>query len=159
MVEIERKFLVLSEAFKENGHHKTYIVQGFLNTHPDRTVRVRLFGEIGFLTIKGKSNLEGTTRAEWEWEITAREAEALLRICEPGIIEKIRYQIPFGTHIFEVDEFLGENSGLIIAEIELKAEDEVFDKPVWLGKEVTGDLRYYNSNLSKQPYKNWKNEN
>ena len=158
MVEIERKFLVLSEAYKNESSSRTSMIQGFLNTHPDRTVRVRLHGEVGSLTVKGRSNLEGTTRAEWEWEITAIEAEALLQICEEGIIEKTRYEVGFEGHLFEVDEFRGDNEGLVMAEIELTSENEVFKKPAWLGKEVTGDLRYYNSQLSKQPYNTWNNE-
>lgn len=158
MIEIERKFLVLSEDYKDVSHSKTTIVQGFLNTNPCRTVRVRIHGEVGYLTIKGKSNSAGTTRAEWEWEITVNEAEALLDICEPGIVEKIRYKVLFEGHTFEVDEFLGENLGLTMAEIELNSETEEFNKPEWLGTEVTGDIRYYNSQLSKQPFKTWKNE-
>jgi CYTH domain-containing protein len=158
MVEIERKFLVISDEFKNGPYHKTYIVQGFLSTHPDRTVRVRLQGEVGYITIKGRSNEKGTTRAEWEWEIASQEAETLLKICEPGIIEKMRYEVVYQDHTFEVDEFLGENQGLTMAEIELISEAEAFDKPAWLGAEVTGDIRYYNSQLSKQPFKTWKNE-
>ncbi len=158
MIEIERKFLVASEAFKKDASASTKVVQGFLNTHPERTVRVRIKGEKGYLTIKGKSNPEGTTRFEWEQVIDLNEAEHLLTLCEPGIIEKTRYEIPFGSHIFEVDEFQGENEGLILAEIELASEDETFLKPNWLGAEVTGDIRYYNSQLSKKPYKTWSNE-
>jgi adenylate cyclase len=156
MVEIERKFLVLSEAFKDEAFTSNRIVQGFLNTHPNRTVRVRIKGNRGFLTVKGLSNEAGTIRTEWEKEIDVSEAETLLNLCEEGIIEKTRYEVQAGKHIFEVDEFFGKNQGLIIAEIELNAENESFEKPNWLGKEVTGDIKYYNSQLSNQPYNTWK---
>lgn len=156
MLEIERKYLVNSEAYKEDAKQKERIVQGFLNTHKERTVRVRIKGERGFITVKGLSNVDGTTRFEWEKEIPLAEAESLLKICEAGIIDKIRYEIPVGNHIFEVDEFFGSNAGLVIAEIELTSENETFKKPTWLGEEVTGDIRYYNSVLSKEPYATWK---
>ena len=129
-------------------------MQGFLNRDPNRTVRVRLKGDKGYLTVKGKTNATGTTRSEWETEISPADAAHLLTLCESGVIEKIRYEIPVGKHSFEVDEFLGENQGLILAEIELQTENETFQKPNWLGKEVTGDLRYYNSQLSLVPFKN-----
>jgi CYTH domain-containing protein len=159
MQEIERKFLVTSEAFKNEAHKRTRIVQGFLNTNPERTVRIRIQGNEGFLTIKGKSNPSGLSRFECEKQISQAEAEELLHLCEPGIIEKTRYEIDFEGHTIEVDDFLGENEGLIIAEIELGSETEPFSKPEWLGQEVTGEVKYYNSNLSKNPFKNWKNEN
>ena len=155
MLEIERKFLVLSEAFKTEAFKKTKIVQGFLNTHKERTVRVRINGEKAFITVKGISNTEGTTRLEWEKEILLSEAKTLLTLCEPNLIEKTRHEIKVDNHIFEVDEFYGENEGLVIAEVELTSENETFTKPEWLGKEVTGDVRYYNSLLSKTPYRNW----
>lgn len=155
MIEIERKFLVLSDLFKRDASFKKRIVQGFLNTDPERTVRVRVKGNLGFLTIKGKSNKSGTSRFEWEKEIDLTEAEAILELCEEGTLEKTRYEIPAGKHVFEVDEFHGENNGLVIAEIELNSEDESFEKPDWLGKEVTGDIKYYNSQLSKRPFKAW----
>ncbi|WP_405247792.1 CYTH domain-containing protein [Cellulophaga sp. Asnod2-G02] len=155
MVEIERKFLVLSDAYKGEASAKIRIVQGFLNTDPERTVRVRIKGEQGFLTIKGKGNDTGVSRFEWEKEITISEAEALLKIAEPGGIEKFRYEVLVGNHTFEVDEFFGENEGLIVAEVELKSENEAFKKPVWLGEEVSGITKYYNSQLSKHPYKSW----
>lgn len=155
MIEIERKFLVKSDGFKSQATFKSRIVQGFLNTHPERTVRVRIKSNIGFITIKGKSNSTGTTRFEWEREITLEEAETLLNLCEEGILEKIRYEIPIGEHIFEVDEFLGKNSGLVIAEVELTTEAEFFEKPSWLGVEVTGEVKYYNSQLIKNPFKSW----
>lgn len=155
MQEIERKFLITSEAFKNEAFKRTHIVQGFLNTHPSRTVRVRIQGESGFLTVKGKSNESGLSRFEWERQISLAEAEELLRLCEPGIIEKTRFDVESGDHTFEVDEFLGDNKGLIVAEVELKSETEVFNSPKWLGEEVTGKVKYYNSNLSKDPFKDW----
>lgn len=158
-LEIERKFLVESNAFKVDSTLDIKIIQGFLNTHPERTVRVRLKGEEAFLTVKGIGNDSGTTRFEWETQITPSEAINLIDLCEPGILEKVRYHVPVGEHVYEVDEFLRENKGLIVAEIELQHEDEVFEKPDWLGEEVTGDVKYYNSQLSKYPYKSWKNPN
>ena len=156
MIEIERKFLVNSEAFKSSAIKKERIVQGFLNTDPLRTVRIRIKGDKGYITVKGKGNLNGTTRFEWEKEISVKEADTLIKLSEPGVIDKLRYYIEVGKHIFEVDEFFGDNSGLIIAEIELEDEDEDFSKPQWLGDEVTADVKYYNSQLSKNPYKTWK---
>ena len=156
MQEIERKFLVTSKVFKERAISSTRIVQGFLNTHPDRAVRVRIRGEQGFLTVKGRSSEDGTSRFEWETQLSVSEAEKLLELCEPGIIEKERYDVRAGDHIFEVDVFDGDNAGLIIAEVELASTDEKYRRPEWLGKEVTGDVRYYNSELSKNPYINWK---
>ncbi|MCZ4317742.1 CYTH domain-containing protein [Aequorivita viscosa] len=155
MQEIERKFLVTSEAFKNEAHKRTHIVQGFLNTNPERTVRIRTRANDGFLTVKGKANKSGLSRFEWEKQISLSEAEDLLHLCEPGIIEKTRYEVSSGDHTFEVDEFKGENEGLIIAEIELGSENEPFSKPEWLGEEVTGNIKYYNSQLSKNPFKNW----
>jgi len=154
--EIERKFLVTSEAFKKDSHQKLFIKQGFLNSHKKRTIRVRILDDKGFLTIKGISNKSGTSRFEWEKEISLQEAEQLIRLYEKGTIEKYRYLIKKGQHIFEVDEFLNDNKGLILAEVELIDEHEQFVRPNWLGKEVTGILKYYNSKLSKNPYKNWK---
>ncbi|MCG2419973.1 CYTH domain-containing protein [Aequorivita sp. F47161] len=155
MQEIERKFLVTSEAFKNEAHKRTHIVQGFLNANPERTVRIRTRANDGFLTVKGKANKSGLSRFEWEKQISLSEAEDLLHLCEPGIIEKTRYEVSSGDHTFEVDEFKGENEGLIIAEIELGSENEPFSKPEWLGEEVTGNIKYYNSQLSKNPFKNW----
>jgi len=154
-VEIERKFLVKSEAFKEISFQKNYIKQGFLNSDKERVVRVRIKDDKGFLTIKGASNASGTTRFEWEKEIDKNEAKSLFNLCEKGIIEKYRYLVKIDNHTFEVDEFLGENNGLLIAEVELKNEDENFTKPEWLGEEVTGIAKYYNSNLSKHPFISW----
>ena len=155
MIEIERKFLVTSLDFKREAFKNTKIKQGFLNTHKDRTVRVRLKGDEGFITVKGRTTKSGVTRFEWEKNILKEEVEALLKLCEPGVIDKTRYEVKIDKHIFEVDVFYGDNDGLIIAEIELEQENEVFEKPDWLGKEVTGKIKYYNSQLSKQPYKTW----
>jgi len=156
MLEIERKFLVLSEDFKKEAFQQTLIVQGFLNTDPHRTVRIRLKGEQGFITVKGISNESGTSRLEWEKEISVEEAKTLLSLCETGVIDKIRYEVKKGNHIFEVDEFFADNDGLIVAEIELSSENETFEKPNWIGEEVTGIIKYYNSQLSKHPFKKWK---
>lgn len=155
MNEIERKFLVTSTEFLSESIRSNRIVQGYLNSNAERTVRVRIKGNKGFLTIKGKGNESGTTRFEWEKEIEVTEAEQLLLLCEDGVIDKIRYEIPFGNHLYEVDVFEGDNIGLIIAEIELEDENESFEKPHWLGEEVTGDDRYYNASLSISSYKNW----
>ncbi|MBS9463352.1 CYTH domain-containing protein [Flagellimonas sp. 389] len=154
-LEIERKFLVKSSAYKNEAVSETRIVQGFLNTDPMRTVRVRIKGNKGFLTVKGESNRSGTTRFEWETEITMSEASNLIDLCEEVILEKTRFEVPFEGYIFEVDEFLGENKGLVLAEVELQHEDEVFSKPIWIGQEVTGEIKYYNSQLSKHPFKIW----
>lgn len=155
MIEIERKFLVKSNAYKQEANKSTHIVQGFLNTDPNRTVRIRIKGEQAFITVKGKSNDTGTSRFEWEKTISVEDAKNLIEICEQGVIKKIRYEIPSGRHLFEVDEFFDENQGLIIAEIELQEENETFDKPNWLGEEVTGNPKYYNSQLSKLPFRKW----
>ena len=155
MIEIERKFLIVSEAFKRDALRQNHIAQGYLNTHAERTVRVRIKGEKGYLTIKGESSATGLSRFEWEKEISVEEAKQLLLLCEKGVIEKIRYEIHIGEHLFEVDEFLGENKGLVIAEVELQSETEQFEKPNWIGKEVTQDHRYYNSYLSQNPFSSW----
>jgi len=155
MIEIERKFLVTSETFKAEAFAQNRIAQGYLSSVPERTVRVRIKGDKGFLTIKGSSNESGLSRFEWEKEIPLDEASALLKLCEKGIIDKTRFEVKTGNHVFEIDEFYGENEGLIMAEIELKSETETFEKPNWLGEEVTNDNRYYNSYLSQNPYKNW----
>ena len=148
MLEIERKFIVNSLAFKKEATKQTRIVQAYLNTHPERSVRIRIKGDKGVLTIKGKGNALGTTRFEWEKEISLADAESLLPLCEKGSIHKTRFEIPNGNHVFEVDEFYDDNEGLIIAEVELQNETEVFQKPAWLGKEVTGVKKYYNSQLT-----------
>jgi len=153
--EIERKFLVTGD-FKKHAIKSYHISQGFLSTVPERTVRIRIRDHQGFITIKGISNASGTTRFEWEKEIPLNEAENLLMLCEPAIIEKKRFMIPADTNLyFEVDEFLAENKGLVIAEIELPDENEKFIKPDWLGDEVTGQIKYYNAMLAKKPFKNW----
>lgn len=152
--EIERKFLVSGD-FKSSSFKSTRIIQGYLSSVPERTVRVRLKGEKGFITIKGIGSASGATRYEWEKEVPVDEINELLLLCEPGVIDKTRYLVKSGEHTFEVDEFYGENEGLIVAEVELTAEDESFEKPAWLGKEVTGDVKYYNSMLMKNPYSKW----
>lgn len=156
MVEIERKYLVTNCDFIMESKENFRIVQGYLNSNPERTVRVRIKGGKGFLTIKGIGNESGMTRFEWEKEIKISEAEALLLLCEKGAIDKIRYNVIFENHLFEVDVFQGENEGLIVAEIELQSENETFSKPNWLGNEVTSDERYYNAYLSNNPFKYWK---
>lgn len=154
MQEIERKFLVKNTDFLKNLKGNK-IVQGYLSSDPERNVRVRIKGEQAFLTIKGISNKSGTSRFEWEKEIDLEEAQELLKLCLPGVIDKTRYEIPAGNHIFEIDVFEGENKSLIIAEVELENENDLFDKPVWLGKEVTGDMRFYNSYLAEKPFTKW----
>jgi CYTH domain-containing protein len=154
-LEIERKFLVQNEDFKKEFYKKTAIKQGYLNSDKSRTVRIRITDDAAFLTIKGKSNKTGTTRFEWEKEIDKEEGEQLLLLCEPSIIDKTRFYVKNEHHIFEIDEFYGDNLGLIVAEIELSSENEAFKKTSWLGIEVTGNEKYYNSKLSKNPYKNW----
>lgn len=155
--EIERKFLVRGD-FKGEAGKVIRITQGYLSSVPERTVRVRIKGEKGFITIKGTGNDSGVIRYEWEKEIPVSEIEELLKICEPGVIDKIRYEVTRGNHIFEVDEFYGDNAGLIVAEIELSSEDEVFEKPDWLGEEVTGDARYFNAMLVRNPFNNWQDK-
>ena len=156
MIEIERKFLVKSDDFKSLAFKKSRIIQGYISKNPARTVRIRTKGVSGFLTIKGIGNASGLSRFEWEKEIPVDEALQLLQLCENGSIDKMRYEVQVGSHIFEVDVFAGDNEGLIIAEIELETEDAVFEKPFWLGAEVTNDERYYNAYLSDNPFKNWK---
>ena len=153
-LEIERKFLVEGN-YKEYAYAHEEIVQGYLSSVKERTVRVRIKGEKAYITIKGISNESGISRFEWEKEISINDARELLKLCEPGIIDKIRYYIKSDKHTFEVDEFNGENQGLVMAEIELSSENEQFEKPNWLREEVTGDLRYYNSSLTKLPYSKW----
>lgn len=155
MIEIERKYLVNSEVYKKDTYKSVRIIQGFLNTDPNRTVRVRLKDDKGMLTVKGMSSDDGLTRFEWEKEITKEDALTLLDLSEDVKIDKTRHLVKSGNHIFEVDEFLNENKGLVIAEVELQKTDEVFVKPDWLGEEVTGQVKYYNSQLSKQPYNTW----
>jgi adenylate cyclase len=152
--EIERKFLVSGD-FRPFVTKSTRITQGYLSSVPERTVRVRVKGDKGYITIKGIGSDSGASRFEWEKEIPVSEVQELLKICEPGVIDKTRYLVPAGNHIFEVDEFYGENEGLTVAEVELTSEDDRFEKPAWLGQEVTGDVKYYNSMLMKHPYAKW----
>ena len=152
--EIERKFLVRGD-FKSEVTKATRITQGYLSSVPERTVRVRIKGDKGYMTVKGIGSDSGASRFEWEKEIPVEDVRELLKICEPGVIDKTRYLVPAGRHTFEVDEFYGDNEGLVVAEVELSSEDEEFVHPEWLGKEVTGDARYYNSMLMKKPYKTW----
>ena len=156
-IEVERKFLVVGE-FKSQATSSTRIAQGYIASGNGRTVRVRIRGDKGYLTIKGPSNRAGLARFEWEKEIPLTEAEALMSICEPGIIRKTRWLVPStdGRHTWEVDVFEGENEGLIMAEIELDSEDETFEKPDFIGKEVTGDRRFYNSHMRRYPFCLWK---
>lgn len=152
--EIERKFLVKGD-FKPFSIKATRITQGYLSSVPERAVRVRIKGDKGYITVKGIGNASGASRYEWEKEIPVSEVEELLKICEPGVIDKTRYLVPAGKFTFEVDEFYGENQGLVLAEIELPSEQESFEKPGWLGEEVTGDVRYYNVMLMKHPFTTW----
>ena len=154
-IETERKFLVLSDAYKDQAESSSRIAQGYIGTVPGRTVRIRIRGDRGFITIKGNSTADGLSRYEWEKEIPVDEAQELMDLCEPGIIDKRRYLVPFKGHCFEVDEFYGENEGLTLAEVELGSSDEFFEKPDWLGAEVTGDPRYYNKYMSRHPFKTW----
>jgi len=153
--EIERKFLVAGD-FKSSATKSLRITQGYLSSVPERTVRIRIMGERAYITVKGESSDSGASRFEWEKEIGVEEALELLRLCEPGCIDKTRYIVAAGEHIYEVDEFHGDNEGLVVAEIELASEHQTFVKPEWLGEEVTGDLKYYNSMLMRNPFKNWK---
>ncbi len=155
MIEIERKFLVLNDDFKNQAFAKNEIAQGYLSTNPEKTIRVRIKGNDGYLTIKGSGNETGMSRFEWEKKIDVIEAKQLMNLCEKGAISKTRYEVKVGNHTFEVDEFYDENQGLIIAEIELESEDEIFEKPDWLGKEVSNDERYYNAYLSQKPFRSW----
>ena len=154
-VEIERKFLVKNDSFKKACFAKKTIKQGYLNSNKNRTVRIRIMDDKAFMTVKGKSNATGTSRFEWEKEIDILDAEELLLLCEPTSIEKTRFYVKSEQHIFEIDVFFGDNLGLIVAEIELKDEAETFQKPLWIGEEVTGNEKYYNSKLSKVPFKDW----
>ncbi len=155
-IEIERKFLVRDNSYKGTATSHIHMAQGYICRESGRTVRVRKAGDRGWLTIKGPSADNGLSRFEWETEISGADAERLMKLCQAGIIEKIRHLVPYGDHIFEVDEFLGENLGLTVAEIELKNESEPFSRPEWLGEEVTGDRRYYNSMLAAAPFSTWK---
>ena len=151
--EIERKYLVKDDSWKAKIKHSIPIKQGYLNSAIERTVRVRISGVDGILTIKGKT--ENLTREEYEYNIPLSDAEKLLLLCEKPIIEKIRYIYVQNNLTWEIDEFSGENSGLIVAEVELENEDQDFDKPQWLGKEVSDDPRYYNAALISHPFSRW----
>lgn len=150
-IEIERKFLLTNDNWREQISQSTRIAQGYLATDP--TVRVRVKGNAGFLTIKGKST-DGISRAEFEYPIPAADALELLKLC-PNVLDKTRHLVEYAGFVWEIDEFHGENAGLIVAEIELPAVDTAFEKPDWVGTEVTGDVRYYNSMLSRIPYLKW----
>lgn len=154
MQEIERKFLVVGD-FKSAAYRSSHIVQGYISSQRGRTVRVRIRDDKGYLTIKGAGNASGTSRYEWEKEIPLDEARQLMALCEPGVIDKTRYLVRSGKHVFEVDEFYGDNEGLVMAEVELASEDESYERPSFLGEEVTGDVRYYNSQLMKHPFSKW----
>ena len=154
-LEIERKFLVCGEDYKQLAFHHSRIKQGYISSRRGATVRVRLRDGQGFLTIKGPSDAKGISRYEFEKEISAEEAAHLFELCEPGIIDKTRYLVRAGNHTFEVDEFYGDNEGLVMAEVELQSETETFEKPSFIGQEVTGDRRYYNSHLREYPYSQW----
>lgn len=153
-LEIERKFLVKG-SFERFSTRKMRFRQGYLPTAKGCTVRIRTEDDRAFLTIKGPSDAAGISRYEWNHEITQQEADELFQLCTGNFIEKDRYLVPAGKHVYEVDVFHGDNEGLIVAEIELTAEDEVFEKPSWLGQEVTGNRRYYNSHLAANPYSHW----
>lgn len=155
--EIERKFLIVNDSWREAAELGTLYEQGYLVSNPEKSVRVRVAGDKGFLTIKSKANESGFSRAEFEYEIPLDDAKEIFNtLTLPGKIEKTRYKIPAGKHVWEIDVFHGDNDGLITAEIELLSEDESFDKPQWVGEEVTIDLRFTNGMLAKNPYKNWK---
>ncbi|GAB3537311.1 CYTH domain-containing protein [Noviherbaspirillum agri] len=152
-VEIERKFLVRNQDWKALGQG-VLLRQGYLSSAPERIVRVRIEGNTAMLTIKGRTS--GMTRSEWEYPVPMQDAQVFLdKLCERPIIEKYRYRIPFEGLVWEVDEFLGENAGLVVAEVELKSEQQAFARPEWIGDEVTHDARYFNANLLRLPYTKW----
>ena len=153
-LEIERKFLVEGD-YKQYATGSFRISQGYICSVPGRTVRVRIMDEKGYITIKGAAREGGFSRFEWEMEIPLKDARDLMDLCDRGVIDKTRYHVPAGAHVFEVDEFHGDNAGLVVAEVELASEDEAFERPSWLGREVTGDRRYYNSCLLASPFCTW----
>ena len=153
---IERKFLVLDDSFKHEAFSKSHIVQGYICSGHGRTVRIRIRDEHAYITIKGPSRQGGLARYEFEQEIPMDDARQLLTLCDPGTVEKTRWLVKAGRHTFEVDEFHGDNAGLVVAEVELGSEDESYEKPHFIGKEVTGDRRYYNNQLRQNPYSRWK---
>lgn len=154
-IETERKFLVRNASYKTQSVGMTRMTQGYICRDSGKTVRIRIAGEHAWITIKGASSANGTSRYEWEEEIPSNEAEELMKLCSDGIIDKTRHIVMYEGHKFEIDEFHGNNSGLTIAEIELENEAEPFGKPEWLGEEVTGDCRYYNSMLVSHPFSEW----
>jgi CYTH domain-containing protein len=154
-MEIERKFLVRDNSFMEEAYSAKRIVQGYICADAERSVRVRIRGEEGFLTIKSASNERGWSRYEFEQPVDLKEAEELMKLCLPGRIDKVRYYVKAGGHTWEVDVFHGENEGLVVAEIELESETDVFDLPPWVDKEVSGKPQYYNSMLAAHPYSTW----
>lgn len=153
--EIERKFLVTDDSYRRLAYRKSRIEQGYICSARGKTVRIRIRDDKGYITIKGPSNASGTSRYEWEKEIPLSDAEELMALCEPGRIVKVRYLVDFASHTFEVDEFHGENEGLVVAEVELRSETEEVSFPAFIGEEVTGQTKYYNSFLMKQPYTSW----
>lgn len=155
MIEIERKFLIRDHSFEKEAISKRLIKQGFLSTDPERTVRIRVEETKGFLTVKGISNDGGLSRFEWETPLTKQEADALFLLCLPGAIEKTRYVVPLKGLYWEIDVFYGDNQGLVLAEVELANPSQVFEKPSWVGAEVTGQKKYYNASLSRRPFKEW----
>ena len=155
MIEIERKFLVKNDNFKHEAIRALKMTQGYLSKDPKRTVRIRISGEQAFITVKGEASKSGASRFEWEKSIMVEEAQNLIAMCLDGVINKIRHYVQYGNHLFEVDEFLDDNHGLVVAEVELGNENEVFKCPEWLGKEVTGKKKYYNSQLSQNPFRCW----
>ncbi len=151
--EIERKFLVNGHAYRDRADGRRYR-QAYLSTNKDRVVRVRVVDDQAWLTIKGRTR--GVSRAEFEYEIPVADAINMLEnLCQQPVIDKTRYRLRAGDHVWEIDEFHGVNDGLIVAEIELQDENEPFDKPEWLGEEVSGDPRYFNANLIEHPYREW----
>ena len=154
-LEIERKYLVLDDSYKREAFSSYHIMQGYICKERGKTVRVRIRDNQGFITIKGPSDIGGLARYEFEQEIPLADAEQLMKLCEPGIIDKTRWLVKAGEHTFEVDEFHGDNAGLVVAEVELRHVDETTIIPHFIGKEVTGDRRYYNSQLSRNPYSSW----
>ena len=155
MIEIERKFLVKNDNFKHEAIRALKMTQGYLSKDPMRTVRIRISGEQAFITVKGEASKSGASRFEWEKSILVEEAQHLIAMCLDGVINKITHYVQYENHLFEVDEFLDDNHGLIVAEVELDNENEVFKCPEWLGKEVTGKKKYYNSQLSQNPFRRW----
>jgi CYTH domain-containing protein len=154
-MEIERKFLVKDDSFRDEAFRKKHIRQGFICADRERTVRIRISDDEAFLTIKSASDERGWSRYEFETRISNEDAEELIKLCLPGIIEKVRHYVEYKGHIWEIDTFYGENEGLTVAEIELKSEKDTFELPVWIDREVSGDTRYYNAVLSKHPFSKW----